>query len=178
LSLLGRRLRGPPPTPLWERLYGRSVLAPRPTGPICLSHFVAGLRVASRASLGIRAPRGGSINQWPPFADPCGAGRRCECGCCCGRHSARRRGVSSQATTQKRQSDRAHCLDPEFNAGPKRSQAAVTSGSPEPERTPHADPRRDAMEARKLSPAASSSHDHRASADADDPQTARRPCQY
>ena len=74
------------------------------------------------------------------------------------RHSTARRGVSSQATTQKRQSDPANCLDPEFNAGPKWSQAAATSGSPEPERTPHADSNRDLSEARPRSSARRPGH--------------------
>jgi hypothetical protein len=62
--------------------------------------------------------------------------------------------------------------------GTKAVSSRATSGSPEPKRTPHAEPRQDANRSGRLSPAARSSHARRADANADDPQTARRPCQY
>jgi hypothetical protein len=143
LSLLGRRLRGPPPTSLRDSLRGSSLLAPRATWRVCLPHWAAGHPIAQRAERSSAFSRhvGGALAR-AGAATVRRTARRCAPlpGCVAFRYSTGRRGVSSQATTQKRQSDRTLHLDPEFNTGPKQSKAAATSGSPEPERTPHADP--------------------------------------
>jgi hypothetical protein len=145
-------------------------------GAICLSHFISRASRSEPSEARHSRPRGGSNNQRPPFAGRAALRAAANAGALTALYKEAwgvLAGDDPEATIGSRTFSRS-----KMQYGTKAVSSRATSGSPEPKRTPHAEPRQDANRSGRLSPAARSSHARRADANADDPQTARRPCQY
>jgi hypothetical protein len=134
--------RTPSDFPLGARSAKNSIFAPsRGEAAICLSREAARLQARERAERSSASPRPQGEQPWrkqSSSARGCGASRRCSCDTVPGGEGVLV-GDDPEATVGWQQD-----LAPRVDTGPRRTQAAATSGSPEPKRTPPPTTNRDA----------------------------------